>query len=68
MDNISLKKLLYIGESENVNDRVKNHEKLDDWKKLVHSSNELCFSYGEVNSTYRNCVEAALIFKFSLTR
>lgn len=63
MDKFSFKKLLYIGESEDLNSRVKNHEKLNDWKKLVHSSNELCFSYGEVDSTYRKRVEAALIIK-----
>lgn len=30
---ISIKKLIYIGESEDVNDRISDHEKLPDWKK-----------------------------------
>lgn len=28
---VDLKKLIYIGESDNVNERVANHEKLADW-------------------------------------
>lgn len=30
---VSIKKLLYIGESENVHDRIANHDRLEDWKK-----------------------------------
>ncbi|MCK4664176.1 MAG: GIY-YIG nuclease family protein [Bacteroidales bacterium] len=60
---VSLKKLIYIGESDNVNDRIKNHEKWDDWRKHVGIGNELCFSFGEVSSNEKNRVEAAYIFK-----
>ena len=30
---VSIKKMLYIGESTNVHDRIAAHDRLDDWKK-----------------------------------
>lgn len=58
---VSLRKILYIGESENVKDRISNHEKLTDWKKLLNSGETLCYSFAEVNKTDRVRAEAALI-------
>ena len=60
---VSLHKLIYIGEAGEVRDRIKNHEQWDDWKKHVREGNQLCFTFGYVESEYRNRVEAALIFK-----
>lgn len=60
---VSIHKLLYIGESEDVNNRIKNHEKWDDWKKELNKNEVICISFGSVNSNIRNRVEAALIFK-----
>jgi hypothetical protein len=61
--NISIHKLIYIGESGDVNDRIAKHEKRPDWLKHVGKGNELCFSTGPVESTNRVRVEAAYIFK-----
>jgi len=60
---VSIHKLIYIGEAENVNSRVANHEKYGDWIKHVGKGNELCFSFGGVGSTDRSRAEAAMIFK-----
>ena len=62
-DTVSLKNLIYIGESDDINDRINGHERWDDWESHVGSDEELCFSYVEVDSYYRERVEAALIFK-----
>jgi hypothetical protein len=64
---VTLHKLLYIGESNNVNNRIngedsKPHEKYAEWKKYVDGENEICFSFAEVDSVIRERVEAALIF------
>jgi len=56
-------KLIYIGEAENVRDRVVNHQKYDNWLKHVRKDNELCFSFGGVEGTNRERAEAAMIFK-----
>ena len=60
---VSIHKLIYIGESGDVNDRIQNHEQWDDWKSHVREGNQLCFSFGEVESENRDRVEAALIFE-----
>ncbi|WP_339171851.1 GIY-YIG nuclease family protein [Anoxybacillus sp. FSL W8-1294] len=60
---VTIHRLIYIGESDNVNERIKNHEKWDEWKQYVGLGRELCFSFGYVESTYRERVEAALIYE-----
>ena len=60
---VAIQKLIYIGESDILNDRIINHEKYDDWKKHVREGNTLCYSTGRVSSAYRERVEAAYIFK-----
>jgi len=60
---VSLQSLIYIGESEDVQNRVANHEKYNDWLKHVKKGNELCFSCGEIASADRSRAEAAMIFK-----
>lgn len=60
---VTIHKLIYIGESGNVNDRVANHEKYRDWLQHVRRGNELCFSFGGVVVADRDRTEAALIFK-----
>ncbi len=55
--------LIYIGESDNVQDRIANHKKYQDWLKHVRYGNELCFSFGLIVSTDRERAEAAMIFK-----
>ncbi|MCD6222041.1 GIY-YIG nuclease family protein [bacterium] len=62
-DTVTIHRLIYIGESGNVNERIANHEKWSEWKRYVKSGNELCFSFAYVESSNRDRVEAALIFK-----
>jgi excinuclease UvrABC nuclease subunit len=60
---VSIKKLIYIGESGDVKDRLSGHEKLDDWKKHVKTGEVLCYSVAEVAATNRVRCEAAMINK-----
>jgi len=62
-ETISVYRLIYIGEANNIRDRIKNHDKRDRWEKYVRDGNELCFSFGEMKAEHRNRVEAAFIFK-----
>lgn len=61
--NLTIKNLIYIGESENVNDRIKNHEKLTEWKRYLKPNETLCFNFGAVPSNSRIRCEAAMIVK-----
>ncbi len=60
-DTVSLLRLIYIGEAENVRDRIGKHEKYEEWLTYVSYGNELCFSTGYVESVNRTRVEAAYI-------
>ena len=61
-EGVILKELIYIGQSENVHDRIKSHEKKDLFKKACLEGETLCYSVAEVPSGSLNIVENALIF------
>lgn len=60
---VSLKKLVYIGESGNVRDRIADHEKQEDWESHLKQDQQLCYSFGAVTAASRERCEAAMIFK-----
>ncbi|WP_338431914.1 GIY-YIG nuclease family protein [Synechococcus elongatus] len=60
---VSLQELIYIGESENVRSRILDHEKKVIWKQYLSPGEQLCYSFGHVNSYIRKRCEAAMIFK-----
>lgn len=55
---VTLNKLLYIGESDNVHDRIVSHDRLNDWKRALAWHETICYSYAEVSKADR---ERALI-------
>lgn len=61
-DSVLIRSLLYVGESENIHDRIEDHERLPDWKKKLKPSETLCYSYAEVDDEDdRHRAEAATI-------
>lgn len=68
-DTVTLYKLIYIGETDEKDDGIRDrinepHEKWNDWKKHVGEGNLLYFSYAEFpNDNDRKRVECALIFE-----
>ena len=61
-DTVTLRELVYVGESENVRNRLANHERLPDWKKRLKAGETLCYSAAAVSGSDRNRAEAAVIF------
>ena len=59
---VSLKKLIYIGEAEDLHERVLNHDKWKEWEKHLKINEELCFNITRIGFTHRERVEAALIY------
>jgi excinuclease UvrABC nuclease subunit len=59
---VDLKELIYIGEAENINQRVTGHNRFEDWKKKLRSGEILCWSQC-AEAIDRKTLEAALIFK-----
>lgn len=58
---VDLIKLIYIGEAEDLNDRILNHDKWKEWERHLKINEELCFNFTRIESAYRERVEAALI-------
>ena len=57
---VSIQKLIYIGESLNVRNRIAGHERIRDWQRHLKVGEELCFNFAPI-TTDRQRVEAALI-------
>lgn len=60
-DIVSIKQLIYIGKADDLNNRLNNHEKLNDWKNYLQRGEILCICYSLVSKDYNERVEAALI-------
>ena len=60
-DNVSLKELIYIGKADDLNDRINNHNKWDDWRTYLKKGEIICFCYTFVDKVYNERVEATLI-------
>jgi len=58
---VSLHKLVYIGEAGDVQQRLANHERRNDWARHLGRGQELCFSFAPVPAADRVQCEAALI-------
>ena len=62
---LTINRLLYIGESNNVRDRIKSHEKMSEWNLQCSYGEELCFNFAQTNisesSDDRYRIEQALI-------
>jgi hypothetical protein len=58
----SLEKVIYIGESGNVNECIAKHKKWSLWRKHC-GTNQICFSFGHLSNPDRKRSEVALIFK-----
>ena len=59
-ETVSLRELLYVGESSDVRDRLANHERLKDWKRRLKAGETLCYAVATVNSSDRERAEAAV--------
>lgn len=61
---VQIRKLLYIGESDNIRERVKGHERWDDWKSELQRGEKLCFNAALISSeSDRERAEAAMIYE-----
>lgn len=57
---VSLKRLIYIGESDNVRERIAGHEKWPAWRRYLVAGQEICFNFAPISRS-RARVEAACI-------
>ena len=60
---VSLKELLYIGQSKNVRERHLNHENKGEWERQLRTGEELQYSMAILPESELERCEAALIFR-----
>lgn len=61
-DTVGLVDIIYIGQSNNVRNRLSNHEKQTEFEKQLASGEELCYSFAPVDIQDLDTVERSLIF------
>lgn len=61
-ETVGISQLLYVGESDNMRDRVACHERMADWKRCLQYGEVLIFSAGPI-ITDRIQAEAAIIYQ-----
>ena len=57
---VNIRKLIYIGESRNVRDRINGHEKWPAWRRHLKAGEQICINFAPIGVD-RERVEAALI-------
>ncbi len=62
-DVVDLRRLIYLGEAKNVNERVATHEKWPTWRRYRQTGEVLCFASAGWGDEERERVEAALIYE-----
>ena len=61
-DTVSLNKIIYIGQAENLNERIMTHDKRSDFVRVCGGENNLCYSIAELSVTDLDMVENALVY------
>lgn len=62
-ETVALHELIYIGEADNVDERIRTHEKRPAWLRAIEVGTHLYFAVAEADPEWRKRAEAALIFK-----
>ena len=63
LKSIAIRRLVFIGEADDVKSAVTNHPNYRDWLKHRRVGNELCYSYGAMDKTDRLQAVAAIVFE-----
>lgn len=58
---VKINELLYVGQAENINARIKNHEKLPEFMSCLKVGEQIYYSCAKVDSSNLDRVENALI-------
>jgi len=58
---ISVLSLLYIGEADDIRDRIASHEKRAEWQARLGPGQQLCYSFAPVEAADRGRCLAALV-------
>ena len=60
-DTVLLNELIFIGESKNARERIRDHEMKMKWEKRLEKGESLCYSFAQANSQFREIWWEALV-------
>lgn len=66
-NSVNLKKILYIGQANDCNERTNKHELLEKMRKYISYGNTLCVSTTEISDPDKSRAEAALVYQHKPT-
>ena len=61
-EKVTLKEIIYIGQAEDLNERLNNHERNSDFLKACVNGEEICYAYANISMDDLDIIENALIF------
>ena len=61
-DKVTLNEIIYIGQAEDLNERLNNHDKYSRFQNACESGEEICYAYANVSMDDLDIVENALVF------
>src|SRR5689334_19966784 len=61
-DMVSLINVIYVGEADNIRERVATHPLYPAWISYLNEGEQLCFSWAYVDGAFKTMVKAAFIF------
>lgn len=59
---VILKGIVYIGQAEDLNERLNNHEKYSEFMNACKTNEEICYAYANVSLDDLDIIENALIY------
>lgn len=62
-EGVSLRSLIYIGEADNLYERIRQHEKRVDWQSFLNDGEELWFSVAKIPPVDCTRVKAAFVYQ-----
>lgn len=63
-ESVALNRLIYIGEGDNIQNRIANHERWPNWQGALMRGEEICFNFALVfPPAARKRAEAAMIYR-----
>lgn len=61
-DKVTLQEIIYIGQAEDLNERLNHHEKYSNFLEACKTGEEICYAYANVSMDDLDIIENALIF------
>jgi hypothetical protein len=59
---VEVSRLIYVGSAKNVNEKIAKAENLSQWQSYLSVSEQLCYTFGAVDSSFMERCASAIVF------